>query len=88
MSCSNSFTCGIRKYDQHKISSNTPSNQLLHQESERKLEQILELRKQQDQGIYSTLSPPVLTSTPTSTPVIKPFVPSPGIQYYSLSGKP
>lgn len=92
MSCSNPFTCGIRKYDQHKQSSNTPSNQALHQENERQFEKLLELRKQQDQGIYSlsTHPSPLLSPTPTPTPIATPttapFVPVPGITYYSLSG--
>ena len=94
MSCSNPFTCGIRKYDQHKQSSNTPSNQALHRENEHRLEQLLELRKQQDQGVYSaipsSIPSPILSPTPTSTPVMKPFTPAPGTTYYSLSdtGKP
>ena len=87
MSCSNAFVCGMRKYDQHKISANTPNNAALHRENEKQLEELLRLRQQQDQGIYSV--PTILPSIST-TPVI-PTVSIPtsnptNITYYPLSG--
>lgn len=93
MSCSNPFICGIRKYDQHKITKNTPNNQALHNEGEKRLQELLQQRNQQDQGIYSQVNiPPSLTTVPiTSTiaytvPITSSLNTTSPTHYYSLSG--
>ena len=90
MSCSNRFVCGMRKYDQHKISATTSNNPALYRENEKQLEDLLRLRQQQDQGIYSTpLIPLPIASTVMSLPSV-PISSNPSntstITYYSLSG--
>lgn len=79
----------MRKYDQHKISANAPNNPALHRENEKQLEELLRLRQQQDQGIYSVPSfiPPSSFSPSqlgSSTPP-KPITNS-NATYYPLSG--
>jgi len=55
------FVCGMRKYDQHKMSSSDkPSNAALHSEQEKRLAELIRMREQP----YS--APPNLTTTITS----------------------
>lgn len=80
----------MRKYDQHKISKNTPNNPALYRENEKQLEDLLRLRQQQDQGIYSTPLIPspktsVITSLP-SVPILSNSANTSTVTYYSLSG--
>lgn len=80
----------MRKYDQHKMSSSAPSNQVLHNENERKLEELLQLRKQQDQGQFQPISIPYssvssIVQPPTHFSITNP---SSDLRYYPLSGKP
>lgn len=88
MSCSNPFVCGMRKYDQHKISTNAPNNPVLYRENEKQLEELLRLRQQQDQGIYTPV--PQILAPVLPTPPIAPTPPSTSISsnksYYPLSG--
>lgn len=93
MSCSNRFVCGMRKYDQHKISASTPNNPALYRENEKQFEDLLRLRQQQDQGIYSApIVPLPIISTAMSLPSVPissiPSNSSNGstVTYYSLSG--
>ena len=74
MSCANRFTCGIRKYDQHKITTHTVTNQTLHHESEKRLEDMMKERALQDQGIFSPTMTSLSMTTPStlSTPWTKP----------------
>lgn len=85
MSCSNPFVCGMRKYDQHKISTNSPNNPALYRENEKQLEDLLRLRQQQDQGIYSAVPLPAPSKEISLPSVSIPSIPSNGT-YYPLSG--
>jgi len=45
----------MRRHNVHNVSS-TPSNTALHAENEKKFEEMMKLRSQQDQGIFSPVS--------------------------------
>lgn len=49
----NRFVCGIRRYEKHRISTpDKPSNAMLHNENNRKLEELMTERSLQDKGIF------------------------------------
>jgi hypothetical protein len=55
MSCGNRFVCGIRRYDQHKISNDKPSNKVLHDENNKRLQELMNMRSQQDKGVFTPI---------------------------------
>ncbi len=59
MSCGggNQFSCSLRRFDKHKIASDRPSNQQLHNENEKKLTDLLKIREEQDKGIFTANIP-------------------------------
>jgi hypothetical protein len=59
MSCGNRFVCGMRKFDKHKMSSDRPNNMDLHNETENKLNYLLQQR-QQDTGTFSSVVPSII----------------------------
>ena len=65
MSCGNSFSCGIHRFDKYKFAQHDkPANKILHDENEKRLNELLRLREQQDSGVFQ---PIVVTPTTTST---------------------
>jgi hypothetical protein len=69
MSCGggNRFACGITRFDKHKFTPDKPSNQILHNENENKLNELLRLREEQDKGIFA----PVYTNNSISSNTTK-----------------
>jgi hypothetical protein len=66
MSCGTGFTCGIHRFDKYKFSQNDkPANKVLHDENEKRLQDLLRLRDQQDQGVFQ----PVITQSITVPPI-------------------
>lgn len=57
MSCSgdgNRFVCGIRRYEKHRMSvADKPSNNALHNENNKRLEQLMAERSLQDKGVFT-----------------------------------
>jgi hypothetical protein len=47
MNSGNRFSCGIKRFDKHKELSDKPTNQQLHNENQKKLEDLIKLRQQQ-----------------------------------------
>ena len=47
--------CGARRFDKYKCTTNTPSNPTLHKENEKKLNDLLRIREEQDNRVF----PPV-----------------------------
>ncbi len=47
MNSGSRFSCGIRRFDKHKDSSERPTNQQLHNENEKKLQELIKLREKQ-----------------------------------------
>ena len=43
MSCGNRFQCGITRYNKHKLTSDKPTNQELHTETQKKLNDMLRI---------------------------------------------
>ena len=60
MSCGTSFSCGIHRFDKYKFpQQDKPANKVLHDENEKRLRNLLQLREEQDQGVFQhvTLQP-------------------------------
>ncbi len=64
MSCNgNRFVCGMRRFDKHKTVAERQVQQELHTVNEKKLQELIQLRNLQDQGIFQPLSavnPPII----------------------------
>lgn len=60
MSCGggNRFQCGIGRFNKF-IAADKPSNQSLHNEQQKKLSELMQLREQQDKGNFSFQSQPI-----------------------------
>jgi hypothetical protein len=59
MSCGGSmlsgFSCGARRFEKYKFTTDKPSNPVLHTENEKKLNDLLRIREEQDKKVF----PPV-----------------------------
>ena len=54
MSGCGKFVCGMRRFDKHKVHvADVPSNPGLHNENEKRLADMMKLRAEQDQGIFT-----------------------------------
>lgn len=50
---SSPFVCGIRRFSKHNTATvDRPSNTALHQENQHSLNRLLQLREQQDNGMF------------------------------------
>jgi len=56
------FVCGMRRFDKHSVANDRPQNQQLHNETEKQLAEMIRLREQQDQGIFTPVSHPIKPS--------------------------
>lgn len=64
MSCGgNRFSCALKRFDQHKITTDRPVNQLLHDENEKRLSDLLKIREEQDKGTFQSNLQPAIQST-------------------------
>lgn len=56
MSCGggNRFVCGMRRFDKHSFAPDKPSNQELHNDNNKRLQELLNQRALQDKGIFNT----------------------------------
>ena len=52
MSCGNKFVCGMRRFDKHRNNTNTPTNPELHNETEKRLQELIQQRNQIDNQIF------------------------------------
>ena len=59
MSCGNRFQCGITRFQKHSFTPDKPSNQELHNENQKRLNDLLKAREDIDKQFF--------TSHPTST---------------------
>ena len=56
MSCDgNRFVCGMRRFDKHKTTEKPVLNEM-HNTNEKKLQEMIQLRNLQDQGIFQPIS--------------------------------
>jgi len=96
MSCGGSmlsgFSCGARRFDKYKFTADKPSNQVLHNENEKKLNDLLRIREEQDKRVFPPvkLEPVTLkcdvTATQKNSRIAETFVmPDGEILYYPTS---
>ena len=68
MSCGSSFSCGIHRFDKYKFSQyDKPANKVLHDENEKRLRELVQLREQQDQGVFQPITIKPVTESPITT---------------------
>jgi hypothetical protein len=76
MSCNgNRFSCGMKRFDKHISYDNTPSNVQLHNESDKRLQEMLNIRALQDKGVF----------TPLQTNMTQPSQPSQPSQFSDIN---
>lgn len=64
MSCGNRFQCGLSKATRFSFKPDRPSNPELHNENQKRLNDMLKAREEMDKGIYPSNSlQPVLENT-------------------------
>lgn len=69
MSCGgNRFQCGIGRFNKF-VTADKPSNQQLHNENQKKLSELMQLREQQDKGNFSFQPQPINPQNNTQTPI-------------------
>ena len=56
MNCGNRFVCGIKRFDKHKQAINHPTNEVLHNEGEKRLLEMIKIREEQNNGVFRPLS--------------------------------
>jgi hypothetical protein len=68
MSCGSSFSCGIHRFDKYKFPQHDkPANKVLHDENEKRLRELMQLREQQDQGVFQPVTAQPITAQPITT---------------------
>ena len=88
MSCGTGFSCGIHRFDKYKFSQNDkPANKALHDENEKKLQELLKLREQQDYGVFQPINVPLPPSPVISSKqdILRSHQDDGPVLYYSLS---
>ena len=67
MSCGTGFTCGIHRFDKYKFSQHDkPANKELHNENEKRLHDLMQLREQQDKGVFQAFTVQPVTVQPVT----------------------
>jgi hypothetical protein len=65
MSCGTGFSCGVHRFDKYKFPQHDkPANKVLHHENEKRLKDLLQLREQQDQGLFQPITMQPITMQP------------------------
>ena len=63
MSCGNRFQCGLKKATRFSFQLDKPSNSELHNENQKRLDDLLRAREEMDKGLPT--APPATTTTAT-----------------------
>lgn len=50
------FSCGARRFDKYKFTADKPSNPVLHTENEKKLNDLLRIREEQDNRVFAPIT--------------------------------
>lgn len=67
MSCGTGFSCGIHRFDKYKFPQHDkPANKVLHDENEKRLSELLQLREQQDRGVFQPTTAQHVTAIPAT----------------------
>lgn len=91
MSCGGSmlsgFSCGARRFDKYKFTTDKPSNPSLHKENEKKLNDLLRIREEQDNRVFAPITLKKDVTVKNSTIITETFaMPDHGqILYYPTS---
>jgi len=88
MSCGTNFSCGIHRFDKYKFPQHDkPANKVLHDENEKRLRELMQLREQQDHGVFQQITVPsimpLITSEKQDTTLL--HHDSENVLYYSVS---
>lgn len=66
----NRFQCGMRRFDKHKVANDKPTNLSIHNEQQQKLSELLQLREEQDKGIFVPIpSMTIVQAVPLSSSI-------------------
>jgi hypothetical protein len=68
MSCGNRFQCGITRFQKHSFTPDKPSNVELHNENQKRLNDLLKAREDIDKQ-FLTSNPTTTTTTSVTTPI-------------------
>ena len=69
------FVCGMRKFDKHKMfASDRPSNPALFSANQKSLNDLIQLREQQDKGTFVPISVMPISVVPSVLPSVVPSV--------------
>lgn len=90
MSCGTAFSCGVHRFDKYKFAQHDkPANKELHDENEKKLRELMRLREQQDNGVFSTVSIPRPIERVEPQPLLHhalhPVIDHGSVLYYAVS---
>jgi hypothetical protein len=80
--------CGARRFDKYKCTADKPSNQVLHKENEKKLNDLLRIREEQDNRVFPPISfsnDATKNSTITESFAMPSYAPLGPILYYPTS---
>ena len=50
------FSCGARRFEKYKFTTDKPSNSILHKENEQKLNDLLRIREEQDKRVFPPIT--------------------------------
>ncbi len=64
MSCGNRFQCGLSKATRFSFKPDKPSNPELHNENQKRLNDMLKAREEMDKGVFNTQTSQPQTSNP------------------------
>ncbi len=57
MSCNgNRFICGMRRFDKHSTQQDKPTNNELHDNNNKRLQEMMNIRALQDKGIFTPIN--------------------------------
>ena len=64
------MSCALRRFNGHGAPCR-PSNTQLHNENEMKLKELMNMRAQQDQGVFCAAPPPSYSAVPSLSPIVQ-----------------
>lgn len=84
------FSCGARRFDKYKFTTDKPSNPVLHTENEKKLNDLLRIREEQDKRVFApiTLKKDMTSITHKNSMTIAETFPMPVMDYGSIQYYP
>lgn len=81
------FSCGARRFEKYKFTSDKPSNPILHKENEQKLNDLLRIREEQDKRVFAPITLKNDVTVKNSMTIAETF-PMPVMDYGSIQYYP